>query len=316
MKPAKIFGLVIVLISAILVYFMSSKKGTLEKELKYFVVEDTASINKIKVSDAKNSLILERQKSNWKINNSYTARNEAIYDILKIFNQLQIQSTVPNSALDSVEKSLKTNYFQLELSGNFIGTKTFKINNLTNKMGSYFWSENSESPLILYVPGMNKNLAAYFSTNPAFWRSKTVIDYLPNEIKSVELSYPAENEKSFRIINNKKIEFFDFEQKKIENFNREEIQNYLSLFRKIEYKNLIENTDIQLNTFDKKKIYALLTLIDSKNTENTLKLYQKLNDKNEVDLNVLYAIQNNEILFEISYFTLDPILKEKNNFTK
>lgn len=316
MKPAKIFALLIVLISAILVYFMSSKKGTLENELKNFVIEDTASINKIKLIFQNKTLLLEKSENNWKINNSYIARNEAIYSVLKVFNQLQIQSTVPNSKQDSVLKSFEKNSFQVEISGKFYGSKVFKISNLANNSGSYFLAENSENPLILYVPGMNKNLTTYFSINPAFWRSKIVFDYLPSNLKSVELNFPSENEKSFKITNDKQLELFDFHKKKIDNFSLENGQNYFSLFRKIEYKNLIEPSVLNIKSFVEKEVFAIIEITNSQNNKNTLKLFQKFNDKNEIDLNVLYGIQNNETLFEITYFALDPILKEKNDFIK
>ncbi len=316
MRPAKIFAFLIILISAGMIFFFSQKKGTLEEDLDKFVVKDTAKITKIIISEDENKIILTRNKTNWKINDNYTARPDAIYTILKIFNQLQIKSTVPTSELDSIKQTLKKQALTIEIIGEIFGDKKFKISKLDNNLATYFWAEKTENPILLNVPGMEKNLSVYFNSNPNFWKSKIVFDYLPNEIKSIEVIFPNETENSFSIINEKQLELIDFQKNKIIKSNLENIKNYMVLFRKIEYKKLMKSNEIDKNWFDEKNIYAIFSITNSENSKNTVKFYYKKTENNKNDVNDLYAIQNDEIFFEITYFSIDPILKEKNYFLK
>jgi len=308
-----IIVLFFVLTAFAIYFFLSQKVGTLADELENFQVKDTAEIDQILILDTNDTLILQRNETNWKINKKFIARKEAIYNALKIFTQFQIQSPVPNSQVDSVKRNLKTNFIELQLFVFSKKVKSFKISLLQEKLGTFALAEKSENPMILHVPGMNTNLTTYFSTNSTFWRTKTVFDYQPSDIKSIAVIYPSEKEKSFLIDANENFSLKDYDNKQINNFSMEKIKNYFSLFRAVEYKNLLLSQNSLQDSILRQTPTIIFEITDQQNQKNTLKLYEKFNN-DKLDFNLMFGLQDDKTFFEITYFSLDPVLKTKNYF--
>ena len=316
MKKKTIFILLPILLLVAYFLYRSTTAGTLKSDLDNFVIEDVSEVNKIIISDDKDTLLLQKNDKKWEINNKYIARNEAIFNALKLLNQLQIHSPVPNSKLDSINKTFTSDFVNVEVFDNNTELKSFKISKTKNKQGSYLLAKNTKKPLIMQVLGMDKNLLTYFNTNTRFWRTKVIFDYSPNEIKSVKVIYPSEKEKSFKIVVDDKIEFYNSENKNITNFSLEKVKNYLSLFREIKYKKLVFEEELNKDSLQKKTAKTILIITDKENRKNTLKLYEKFNSEKQLNFDILHGFQDDKTIFEITYFVLDPVLKEKDFFLK
>lgn len=296
-------------------YFFSPSGGNIKQEVEYFTIADTSEISKIIISDKDKTLSLQRKKNNWKINGKFTARREAVFYALKIIKQLQLNAPVPNSDTDSILQNINSDGLNVEIYTS-AKAKEFKISKLKNPSGSYFYDENIEKPLVLYVPGMNKNISAYFSTNPIFWRDKTILNYQPTEIQSIELSYSGAPEKSFKLEYNEIFNLFDSENNKIEKFDVEEVKNYFSLFTTIEYKKLITENEALFDSITSKTPDIIISVINSDKEKNTLKLYKKYDKNGKPDLNLLYGLQGEDTFFWVTYYSLDLVLKEKQDFIR
>lgn len=314
MKKQTIVILLPILLLVAYFLYRSTTVGTLETDLDNFVIEDISEVNKIIISDGKDTLILQKNDKKWKINSKYIARKEAVFNILKILNQLQIHSPVPNSQLDSINKTFTTDFVNVAVFENNSQLKSFKISKTKNKKGSFLLAKKTEKPLIMYILGMNKDLLTYFNPNTRFWRTKIIFDYNPNQIKAVEVIYPSEKEKSFKITTDDEIKFYNSENENITNFSLEKVKNYLSLFREIKYKRLVFEEELNKDSLQKREPKTILIITDKKNQKNTLKLYEKFNSEKQLNFDLLHGFQDNKTIFEITYFVLDPVLKEKDSF--
>ena len=95
---------------ALFTVFLVTKyqKSTLKEELSDFAVEDTASVDKIFLSDKDgNKLLVERKSSStWLVNNSFEARPDAIKILLETIKQIRVKAPVGRASFNNVVKKL------------------------------------------------------------------------------------------------------------------------------------------------------------------------------------------------------------------
>lgn len=249
-KTLPILILVIIAL-AIALYFglTTNKSGTTVQSQTDYMIEDTASIGKIFIADRfQNTITLTRQPSgSWDVNGKFRAREDAIQTLLKTFKNVYIQRPVPKEAQGQVIKVMAGSSRKVEIynrDGEWI--KTWYVGHATmDKKGTYMILETpqggrSQVPYVIDMRGFIGMLNTRFFTNEAEWRSTGILRYTNMGLNEVEVHYPGEENKSFRITyeggNNITLYPYNSDQA-IAPFDTSTVKDYLLNFKLASFEN-------------------------------------------------------------------------------
>lgn len=315
-----IFGIVII-VSIIL--FFKNQKSTLKKELRDFAYEDTASINKIFLADKNNNTILLERLSNknWRVNNKFIARSDAINNLLDAIASVQVKSPVPKSAFETVTKHLATRSVKVEIYAHNKKVKTYYVGPSTpDNLGTYMILEKSSVPFITHKPGFNGYLTVRYFVNEQEWRDVRLFPISINSFYSLNLNYPENPESSYIIIRKSAKEY------QLLNHNGLPMTKFDTLLAKEIVLSVIKSkVDIwaidmpqtRIDSLKNASPLAKLTVKTINGDKYTLNLYRMPNIKSYVDNSgkvmqfdpdIMYGIYNDNTPALCQYFTFDPIL--------
>lgn len=207
-------------IVAVVVYRNNDKGSLADKPLSDFAIADTASVNKIVITDhLGNKATLERIQGNklWRLNNKYFAREDAVDLLLKTFNRIRIRGNVSDSMRDNMMKLLATSSKRVEIfMGSEAPAKIYYVGVPTpDHTGTLMLLEipglgRSEEPYITHIEGFTGFLSTRFFTNELEWRYTGVFEYPNLEFDQVDVIHHTTPAESFRVRFDGKngIEFF------------------------------------------------------------------------------------------------------------
>lgn len=321
-----IFGITI-LISVIV--FFQNKSGTIKKELKDFAYEDTASVNKIFLANKSNqTILLERiSPSKWIVNKKYTARTDAIKNLLDAISSIQVKSPVAKSSIEQITKLLATRSTKVEIYSNNKLVKTYYVGEPTqDNMGTYMILENSSVPFIVHKPGFNGYLTIRYFVNELEWRDVSIFPITISQLHSINVEYPEQIENSYQIIR-KSAGLYN-----LHNFKNEPVAYTDTLLLKETAISIVKakidrwldvNAMHKIDSLSKLKPIALITVKTISGNKYELKLYRKYFNKRiseketvlELNPDVMYGILNNNELSLCQYYIFDPLFLRISDFS-
>lgn len=183
------------------VLFFTKKLGTIQHELKDFAIQDSASVDKIFLADkAGKSVKLTRTGNGWLVNDSFPARQEAINTILLTMLRLQVKNPVAKAARSTVIKNMAAQGTKVEIYVKGELNKTYYVGGATqDQLGTFMLIENSTTPFVMFLPGMNGYLTTRYFTDAMQWKTRTIFKYAPEEIASVSVVYVDSADQSYSI---------------------------------------------------------------------------------------------------------------------
>jgi uncharacterized protein YxeA len=210
MKKVLPLLLIVAIAVAVAAYFYTSvnPQGTNIEAQTNFVIEDTASIGRIFIADVMGRTIdLERKQGEWSVNGKFKARQDAVETLLNTFKNVYIQRPVAKEKISQVNKVMTAATKKVEIynrEGDWI--KTWFVGHGTpDNKGTYALLETpkygkASKPFILDKKGFIGILNARFFTSENEWRSTVIFNYPAMKISEIEVSYPNDPSKSFRIV--------------------------------------------------------------------------------------------------------------------
>lgn len=188
-------GLVIILGGVVWWFFYLKKPtNTLSVEERNFVVDDTASIDRIffaKKTGA--SILLERQPDgSWKLNQKSEARIDAVDMLMETFKRLSVKSPVPINGMETVKRNLVVDGIKVEIYQKGEKVKTMYLGTPTKDFrGTYMMLENAQMAYIMHLPGWEGTITPRFFTDPMEWKSRVIFRAAPRQLKEVSVQYPS-----------------------------------------------------------------------------------------------------------------------------
>ena len=237
MPKKQLFYLVLIILIAALIWFLSTNKKTTINLENNFALSDTASVSKIFIADRNGTTItLNRNEKDWVINNKYRVRKDAIRTILTTINQIRIQRPVSKNAFDNVIKNLATTGVKIEIYTNQeTPKKTYTIGSSTsNHLGTYMLLSGSEIPFITHIPSFNGFLSPRYGIqgnklNEKDWRTTNIFSLKAEKIARVIVNHLQQPEKSFTL-NTDSMTLFNNSYNEV-SFNREKALQLLNAFK-------------------------------------------------------------------------------------
>jgi len=325
MKQKILYILFIVIVAIAVVVYITNNNGTIKKELTDFAVKDTASITKIFLADKSNHTItLTKANNEWKVNNKYFARLDAINILLQTINQVSVKAPVSKHGLKSVISRMSSISTKVEIYKGDDLIRVYYVGEATpDQSGTYMMLENSTLPFVTQIPGFTGYLSVRYFTDETLWRDNTVFRYSFNDISSITVEQTDAPNKKINVFNygNNSFKVTDYLNNEIRNINVISLKEYIAHFKKLKcesYLNEFFQTK-RLDSLKKTTPFAIITIKSNKNDLNILKLYRRPNtgevygdDGNLLPYNpdAMYGILNNsKDVLSLQYYILDPMIK-------
>ncbi|PCJ83517.1 MAG: hypothetical protein COA57_11085 [Flavobacteriales bacterium] len=326
--------IVLILLTALALYlYRTQGSSTIKKELSDFAVEDTASITKIFLADRSNrTILLERvDEVKWKLNNKYTAKQDAVNNLLEVIKKVSVKAPVPKVAFENVVKQISGSHVKIEIyQGSDTPEKVYFVGHSDrDHTGNYMLLDGSSVPFLTHMEGFRGFLGPRYFTNENDWRSTKIFAYQYGEIKSVQLEHTDIKSYSFKITNLGD-DIFSLksvkDNKEIENYDTLKVMQYLSLFKKVHFESFEETkTEAIIDSVKKAVPMHLITVTEANGNQKNLKTFLKPNKpgaEDELgnpithDLDRLYALIDDSTFVVIQYYVFDPIFKTIDDFKK
>lgn len=274
-KQIKVLILFVAL--AAIVYFLVVRKPwtSFNREKSNFAIEDTASITKIFLVDTKNeqSLLEKQPDGTWKVNGKFIADENKLNLLLQTMHDMKLRNPVSAAEHNTVIKELTAAGIKVEFYTANGLLKTIYVGQITlDQSGTYMMIDGSSAPFVTHIPGFVGYLTPRFNTNQIKWKSKLIFGSAPETIQRIDVSYPAEPQKSFSIDNTsitqpivldgtgKKVEAdANFTKFIVASFNQLYCEGYDDNFTQQEQDSILNTSifcNIKLQTKDKKQ-YSL-----------------------------------------------------------
>jgi hypothetical protein len=308
---------------------INNSTSTINKAFRNFSVSDTASINKIILTNKSGSIVLERQtKGSWKLNKNHYADNFALKRLLYTICKVDVKTPVAKNDENAVVKKLVEHAVKCDIYINGELQKSYYVGDATpDNMGTYMVLIDTESkmpserPFITYVLGYNNSITSHYSTDIKKWRDKTVFNYNEPDIQSIKVETPQNPQNSYELFIDKgKCQLKMLADKSIaKNIDTAIVNQYLTYFFNLRF----ETVDTTF-AISKEQPYSIVTVTDVKGIANKVGFYLLKNThkksstiaSSEDNLVQLYALLDNGEVATVQLYLFGKIMPEIGYFLK
>ena len=281
-------------------YYLYKNKtsgSTVDKDARNFKIEDTATVTKIFIADKNNhSITLERKKGGWVTPHGYPCRTDAINLLLYTMKMLDVKSPVSKNAKPNVINYMVGHAVKVQAySGDDLIKQYYVGHENAENDGTYMIltdiesGENYEDPFLMCIPGFNGYLSSRYFMSENEWRERMVINYTPDQLKTIKLEFSEHPDSSYAIKLNSTT---SFELQKLSGsalpFDEAKMKQYLAYFQNISYELLLNNENNKLVDSVKNAIpFIKMTITDTKNQTKQFNFVRK---NSSPALNMKYGV--------------------------
>lgn len=347
MKKNLVLLLVLLVVGAVAWFFYNNShaKSLANEPLADFAIEDTASVNKIIITDQDgHSAKVERipGKKLWRLNDQYLAREDAIDLLLNTFKRIRIRGNVSDNARENMMKLMVTNSKKVEIfTGGDEPAKIYYVGIPTpDHTGTHMLLEipgvgRSIEPYITHMDGFSGFLTTRFFTDVNEWRFTGVFNYSELQFKKVNIENYLDPASSIAVeyLGGNDIKLYEGYDNGsqtfgplIPNFDTLAVKNLLLQFKKMH----VESYNTGLTQTQQDSIRQLspsfrVTVIDNNNEVSTIDLFRRKSLQNYVDEQGnpilwddghFWAIVNHGDLALAQTYTFNPVLQPRRFYEK
>lgn len=327
--------LIYILFAIILISCNTENKSITGEEARKFSVK-ASTVDEIYLFDSDNRKVhLKKEGNIWRLNDNYTARPDAIRQLLETMEYVSFRNPVPTKAHDNMLRNLITRHVKVEVFSKGKNVMSYLVGGQTQDgSGTFFLKEDvetgdkAEKMVIVELPGFNGYLTPRYITQESLWRERAVFKYDQGQMKSITVNYPAVPEESFKIeIENGSTKLFDANGKLEENSDDLSVKKYLLNYKQVNFE-AIATKDLseQIDSLSNSTPFYSISIEDNNGNINEIKTYRRKPLREEQDINGnplefdtdrLFAIQNGKKeLLVIQYFVFDALTIRKTDLLK
>ncbi|NND05376.1 MAG: DUF4340 domain-containing protein [Saprospiraceae bacterium] len=184
---------------ALLAWKNSKDKPDVAEDFR-FAVPEISTVAKVTISDrAGRKVMLERQDGYWSFNEDYRAREDAIFNLLKTIQQMELAYIPGPQALKNIVKGLSSQGLKVSIfNRNDKHLKSYFIGGSTpDERGTYIIMEGSDQPAVVTLPNFEGSLRTRFDMVDLDWRDRIVFRYDQENIGEVKVVYHQTPKASF-----------------------------------------------------------------------------------------------------------------------
>lgn len=271
---------IILIALCIVAYFtlIRDNSSSYSKKEAEFAIQDTTDIGRIMITSLKGDTIdLRIANGAWTFNKGQTPRPDAVHNLLRTLNQLEMKAPVAKSMHNTVVTNIAGRHTHVQIydkegekmKGFYIGDNSDKLN------GTFMLMEASEHPFIVNIPGFAGYAGTVFFTDAVDWRSKEVFAFKPAEIQQIDITYPNVKDSTFSLVKQQDGNFIVVSNvAPAKPVNQEIVQFYLKHFSFLNAEYYINDEDKRDSLLQSTPV-CLIAVTDNQKTTTTIKLYYR-----------------------------------------
>ena len=318
-------GILFLLILTWLSLNLLDNKGKSDLELIEFSIEDTTNITKIIITDPSSlSISLENKNGLWTEANGDCVSQQNVSFILDAAKNIEFKGYLPKNSITKFTELMASQHTKVEFFVDGEWEKTWYIGpSAQDHYGQIMLLETksdgrSIQPVMMRIKGLKGIIEPRFFADKRKWMCTNIFALDLEEIKSVNVEFLDDPNRSFNIKNNA----YNFTVKQGKNLlpfvDTSNIYRYLQAYKKIHFdKPNYELSKNQCDSLKKSMPFCKLTVQQSNGSSTLLKLYRitaKEEERNEfgemvnMDMNNFWCILPNGQLVKCQYFVFNPLL--------
>ncbi len=329
--------ILILLVVAILGYFvftqLGGEKSSLSDEaLSDFAVKDTASIDRINLSDTEgHAMVFIKNDHVWTLEAGECVQQHMIATFLETFKYVSVKSPVPEGAVDNMNKQIMTHHKKIEIFQNGKISKTWYVGNPTqDHLGTYMLLKDPEKgkspePFIMFLPNMNGNLLDRFSTNHLDYVCSEIFAYDPLKILTIDVVIPDSTELNYKIValNENEFELYNNDLK-VELFDTSRVRSYITAYRKVHFEHHNRTASpAHIDSLKSSTPYYKISVTDKQGDVNSIVAHLKSPGFDRYDFNGelmkydqdrLWVFTRYDELTVCQYHVFDKLMRDINFF--
>lgn len=281
--------LIIIIVSlAVLVFLgwytmkLMKTEGVSDKELIEFNIEDTASVNKIIVTDAfSNKIELIRDGNRWTDENGGCITQENVAFILEALKNIEFKGYLPDNSHKQFIKMMSAQNTKVEIFQNGEWTKTWYIGPpAADHYGQIMLLDSdefgkSDIPVMMKIKGLQGIIEPRFFADKRKWMCTNIFAVPLDRISSVEIKHIETPQLSFKVT--KKGNKMNVYQagKKLPQVDTAMIYRYLQEYKKVHFE--LANYELdnkQIDSLKRSKPFATLTLKETNGKVYKLRMFR------------------------------------------
>lgn len=315
---------ILVLLSWISLRLMNNK-GRSDSELIDFSIADTTGISQIIISDASSNVInLVNKNGLWTEQNGDCISQQNVSFILDAAKNIEFKGYLPDNSDIKFTELMATQHTKVEFFVDGKWNKTWYIGpSSQDHYGQIMLLETADDgksahPVMMRIKGLKGIIEPRFFADKRKWMCTNIFALSVEDIKSVNVAFIDEPNRSFSVSNNKNNFSVKQEGKPLDFVDTANIYRYLQAFKKIHFAlPNYEMTNKQCDSIKKSPPFCKLQVNQTKGKSTLLKLYRikaKEAERNEfgemvnMDMNNFWCILPNGQLVKCQYFVFNPLL--------
>lgn len=313
---------VVIILAAILFMLSPNKRRTLPVDIADFIPTGILLTDKIEFARQDALLTLEKSGNNWKVDGSSPARNDLVELFLTSLQRTEIVSPASKTVRKQLSEVIASNGRLVKFYSNDRLTRSFYVYfDSLGIPGTYMMRPGDNKPCMVKLKGFSeRNIENLFALQAAIWRENAIFGLDAADILEIEVQYPVEPDKSFKITRTSGGELLLSDRRQTypaESIDRQEITDYLSFFGKISFQSVLVSPSV----LPASEIpFFQIGIRDKTGGESTMKAFRifSLPDNREMfDRNRFFAVINHNMdTVLIKYADADPVMRVLGDFQK
>ncbi len=278
--------------------------SSLDPETISFAISDPDAVHAIFLTNKQGkSIRLTKKEGEWVLNKKFPAWQKQV-DLLLIetMPKLSIKGTVHKNARTNVIGRMASSGIKVEIFTNNLDApdKVYYVGGTTpDQLGTYFWMEGSDDPMIVELPGHNGFLNSRYDLNRDQWISRSAFSAEKKDIQKVGIHYPGTPQSSFslEVIEDEITLFQNFDSSRSANAGA--MRSYLNLFEKLNYESFAQHNKHEKDSILSQSPLAIIFLKEKSGDTDTLTIYPKGSYEG---MKGLYDKQGNRLAYDPARF--------------
>lgn len=196
------FGVLVLLVVLSAAAWWMQKSDSLEGELSDFAFQDTASVDQLFLADKNGHQVTLKRRGDgsWSVNDKFTARKDAIDNLLFTIRAVQVKSPVGKNLYNNTMKVMAATSVKIEVYTGGQAVRKYYVGHPTmDNLGTFMYIEKSTKPFITHIPGFNGFLTTRYFAMEAEWRDKSIFRFDPRAITRVRIDDYSRPSRTFEL---------------------------------------------------------------------------------------------------------------------
>lgn len=302
-----------------------SGEGSSDTQLIDFAIKDTNSVDKIIVSDAFSRKIeLVRKGKLWQAADGSCISQEGVHLMLDAMAKITLKGYLSDKAQKKFTELMSTSNTKVEIYQNGEWSKTWYIGPTSqDHLGQIMLLESAEYgksafPVLMSLSGTYGIIDPRFYADPRKWMCTKIFAHDMEEIRSVEVKFPKESYRNFKVVNGGARFQVTQNGKKLSNLDTANVYRYLQGFKKVHFE--LANYELsqrQVDSVKRSTAFCELRLKEKRGKSQLLRLFRIKSDgpqQNEmgeivdIDMNKFWCQLPSGDLVKCQYFVFNPLI--------